>query len=423
MYRVADAPADRQDSNVDLSASTADKADRHATVASATTTSTTDRSHSTGNPDTDTNTTRPCADSNMDLDSTADWVSVLPDSMDTSTAMWCQMRMHEMERYGNDQDWTSNMFDHIGQQMDAGLAFVDTVPSLLPWQNGDCSCLWSGLVKTTDHRSDMMAGKNSPDIGISQLSQLSNRLSSLHRWSCTVADNAERDSSQARHSSLINDVSFKSVASWVVHASGDMNFSPCMDPKTSTLEQSSTDNTLHNVFSASYQFMETLRGLYGESTSDSCTNTSSASSISTQDMQPVPPPPSGVPYSSIIERHLVIACHTLLLKIYVAVLISLQRDVDRRSSRLAPAKVDQDATVDASLADMRLVLIVQLCSYILERQHQAVSSYLAPESPPVLSQQLDISSSSQPTTITGAEDEPDSEVQRRLGRLRESLRI
>lgn len=360
----------------------------------------------------------------MDLHSTADWGSVFPEPMDTSTAMWsCQMRMHEMERYGNDQDWTSNMFNLIGQQMDAGLAFLDTVPSILPWENGDCSCLWSELVKTTDHRSETMAGKNSPDVGISQLLQLSNRLSSLHRWSCTVADNAERDSNQAGHSSLINDVSFKSVASWVVHASADMNFFPCMDPKTSTLEQSSTDNTLHNVFSASYQFMETLRGLLGGSTSDSWTNTSSASSISMQDVQPATPPPSGVPYSSVIERHLVIACHTLLLKIYVAVFISLQRDVDRRSSGRVPAKVDQDVTVDAaSLADMRLVLVVQICSYILERQHQAVSSYLASESP-VLSQQLEISSSSQLTTIPGAESEPDSEVQRRLSRLRESLRI
>ncbi|THC92143.1 hypothetical protein EYZ11_008388 [Aspergillus tanneri] len=225
--------------NVNLRATTAKNSDYDATVA-------TEISHGTGKkakptPDTDTNA-RSGADSNMDLHGTANLGSVFPVSVDNSIAMWScvsQSNLHEMERDGNEQDWTSSIFNLTSQQMDAGLAFLDTVPGLLPWENGDCSCLWSELVKTTtDSGSDMIGDKNSPDVCISQLSQLSNRLSSLYRWSCAIADNAESpfrsgDPSQAHQSSLINDAAFKLVASWLVLVSADMNIFPCMDHKTS----------------------------------------------------------------------------------------------------------------------------------------------------------------------------------------------
>ncbi|KAB8068649.1 hypothetical protein BDV29DRAFT_65865 [Aspergillus leporis] len=207
--------------------------------------------------------------------------------------------------------------------MDAGLAFLDTVPGFLPWDNGDCSCLSSWLAKTVDNGSGMMTETSSLDVGISQLTQLSSQLASLHRWSCAVANNTESpfqfsEPSQERQICLINDVAFKSVASWLVHVSADVNFFPCTNPKTSTLEQSSTDDILSNVFTASYQFMETLRGLqdeepskvqtsisdcHGGTSRDSWTSTSSASSF-TQDMHPSIAQRSENLYSSIIERHL-----------------------------------------------------------------------------------------------------------------------
>ncbi|PYI00701.1 hypothetical protein BO78DRAFT_434227 [Aspergillus sclerotiicarbonarius CBS 121057] len=419
------------DPNAKLSASTANRSDTS--------------NDATSSPDMDIDTA-PVTESNMTLPGSTDLSQLFPALVDSSTEMWScvsQPIWHNLEGQGNDQDWTSNMLNFIDPQIDGPLSCLDTVPGLLPWGNNDCSCLGSELLMTTDIGGGLMENKNCPDVGISQLSQLSSRLSSLYRWSCAVADNSESafqssDSTQSCPSSLINDVAFKSVASWLVHVSSDMRLFPCPDPKTSTLDQFSTNDTLHNVFTASYQFLEILRGLQPEACSgvhtsvfdsqggicdDAWTNTLPAS-ISMPDIQIPTSRPQENSYSSIVERHLVIACHTLLLKIYVAVFTSLQCDVDRWSSRLRPGNVDQDADANAaSLADIRLVLVVQLCNYILERQYQAVSGCLGPQFPPVQSQQAELSGTSQAHKIEGVNSGPDSEVQHRLVRLRQSLRM
>lgn len=57
-------------------------------------------------------------------------------------------------------------------------------------------------------------------------------------------------------------------------------------------------------------------------------------------------------------------CYTLLLNIYVAVLIVLQHDVHPSA---------QAALED----DMRTISTVHLYSYLIKRQHRAVSSYIS----------------------------------------------
>ncbi|KAL4974208.1 hypothetical protein BDW66DRAFT_153130 [Aspergillus desertorum] len=244
---------------------------------------------------TDANTAKPQGP-NAILDSTIDRESTFPALMDKLTAMWpcaSQLNSHEPERYDKDMDWSSNMFDLIGHQMEANLAFLEIPPGILPLNNDEASRLEGELLVITD---------NENGTGM-----------------------------------------------------------PLASPRT-------------------------------------CDS-----------------------YSSVAERHLVLACHTLLLEIYVSVFGSLQRDVDHC---LDSDPVGQDPAVGtASLGDMPVVLIVQLCSYILDRQHRAVSSYLSPKLEPGQREQIDVSGSPKSTAIQGVNTGPGSEVQRRLERLRQSLRI
>jgi hypothetical protein len=85
-------------------------------------------------------------------------------------------------------------------------------------------------------------------------------------------------------------------------------------------------------------------------------------------MLPSEHPGSGIaqPHCQMIIRHLVMACDILLLQIYVAVLVALQYD--------AQSSVQMSGTV---LGDVRLVLVVHLCSHLIERQQRAVDQYFA----------------------------------------------
>ena len=365
------------------------------------------------------------------VERTTDQEPVIQVPMEEPAPMWLD----------HDMDWSTNMLDLVGQQMDASFAFLETLPDMLPPNICSDANLEAGFLTTMKPPKDMAARRGSADARVLQLSQLSNRLSTLHRWSCNVAGYYQpafpcSAPNQGCPLPLINDLAFNSVVSWLIHASADMNLFSCPEPKPDFVEPSSMDDTLHHVFSASHQFMETLRDLQSDDVNRMqnppphliemafCTRTGPTPFIATQEIPLVTPQVLENPYSSIAERHLVIACHTLLLEIYVIVFGSLQRDIDHRHSHLDGDPVDQDQAAGATLlTDMRLVLVVQLCSYLLERQHQAVSSYLLPKSEAGWTTQVDLSNPSKFTAIQGVNTGPDSEVQRRLERLRESLRI
>lgn len=333
------------------------------------------------------------------------------------------------------------MLDLVGQQMDASFAFLETLPDMLPPNICADANLEAGFLTAIDPPKDIASRRNSADARVLQLSQLSNRLSTLHRWSCNVAGHYQPSFSCSALNRgcpmpLINDLSFNSVVSWLIQASANMNLFSCPELKPDFVEPSSMDDTLHHVFSASHEFMETLRDLQSDNAKGVqnppphliemafCTRTGSTPFIAAQEIPLVTPQVLENPYSSIAERHLVIACHTLLLEIYVIVFGSLQRDIDHRHFHLDANSVDQEQAAGATLlTDMRLVLVVQLCSYLLERQHQAVSNYLLPKPESGWPTQVDLSNPSKFTAIQGVNTGPDSEVQRRLERLRESLRI
>ncbi|KAL8765377.1 MAG: hypothetical protein Q9209_007525 [Squamulea sp. 1 TL-2023] len=427
------------------------------------------------------------ANANADTNVNEDVMLVGP--MDTSTSAststwpWLEpFNWNHMEVDGSEQDsshWTTTSHTTVDPNNDAGAAFLDAFPSLLGWgsagnNDGDGSTrarppspmriheqghgLGSNLFDST---STIVTDKNGPDVGIARLSQLSTRLYPLHQSSCNLADavGSSRRAKDCRQNQLIDDVAFKSVAGWLVQVSSNLDLLSRSDHRDAVAETTTAGDTLHNAFSASHHLLETLRCLQADVvpaiSSSSSTDPKSASTSSRARHLDVwgnfTPPlsrstsndedstyieerkglssyarPSNQ-YSNMVVRHLVIACHTLLLNIYVAVLIALQHDADRwTSGTIADAAAYMNP---AALADMRLVLAVQLCAYLIERQHQAVDLYLTPLSLPLSLQQQDGSGFQQPgspeSTTAHKEVMVDlkMEVQQRLARLRQTLRI
>jgi hypothetical protein len=282
--------------------------------------------------------------------------------------------------------------------------------------NGDLtSSIYDNHHESRDNASSI--GGSSYACGIAELSHLSTILSPLHTSSLALAERqlaaGRFDNQEASITSpFIDGSSFKLVAEWLVHVSAGVNASSllgvdrqdslgadCQDsfgtpPASETIEIGAM---LHKAFSATRKLLETLRCLSlnagpasaGGMQPDLAVNglvQQSHSAPATQDSGPTsyldPRAPSQ--YFNCVIRHLVIACHTMLLGTYVRLLTALEHDADRFSTMLArpPAPLPRDGSPDidaasAALADIRLVMVVQLCSYLTERQCQAVDSYLS----------------------------------------------
>ena len=398
-------------------------------------------------------------------------------SASTSTWPWLEpFNWNDMDMDGSEQDsnhWTSNTNTNVDN--DAGTAFLDAFPSLMGWAsagNADGDGRPPSPIRLHEHghglgsdlfestcTSTVMSEKSGPDLGIARLSQLSTRLYPLHQSSCNLADaagssNQSEDQSHTRQYQLIDNAAFKSVAGWLVHVSANLDSTARYNGKDSPDEKTTASDTLHDAFSASHHLLETLRCLQADSVlarppstlADSKSTSNPTGGTRLDAWGTFTPPLSRATsrdedssycekrkgsssyarpsdqYSNNVVRHLVMACHTLLLNIYVAVLIALQHDADRSNSG------DSDAFVDsAALSDIRRVLAVQLCSYLIDRQNQAVDSYL---SPPSLQHQ-DASGSQQSSSPEGLSTTAHRElmadlrmeIQQRLDRLRQSLHI
>ena len=207
-----------------------------------------------------------------------------------------------------------------------------------------------------------------PNIIITELAQLSVHLSPLRCSIYGLAGCVEAyHQNQDRQKSCIDDATFEAVAEWLSHSHGPANdatnifSSPAQNPPFSPLpppEGATASALLYNTFVASRHLLEILRymqdnaGVSGTSTLSKSTlsnttsltsasssgglyfglsksSSSSSSSLST----PRTPGDSPSKYCNNIIRHLVIACHTILLDIYVAVLAILERDTDPTAHR------------------------------------------------------------------------------------------
>ncbi|KAF2258400.1 hypothetical protein CC78DRAFT_117692 [Lojkania enalia] len=183
-------------------------------------------------------------------------------------------------------------------------------------------------------------------LAIAQLTQLSVHLSTLRASSYNLAQAADLSSGHLPtdpYFPLIDSAAFESVAAWLAHEQRSANLDSHLSihmpeipnpwPNSGPPKPQSGPNILRDVFSASHRLIEILRHLQVDD----------------------------------ISRHLVMACEALLLEIYAAILTALQHEA-------YPA----DSMSGTALGNVRLVLVVQLCAYLIERQHQAVDQCLSP---------------------------------------------
>jgi hypothetical protein len=228
---------------------------------------------------------------------------------------------------------------------------------------------------------DMDAGSKNPSVVISQLSQLSGQLSTLRASSHSLAHGADSTVGQGPHDGhalLLDSAAFESVVAWLTHVEspnlGRLIHSP-IDVSTPWPDAGTQFYILRDVFAASQRLMEILRHVQADD----------------------------------IMRHLIMACEALLLEIYVAILAALEHEA-------CPV----DLVNSTALGNVRLVLIVQLCAYVIERQHQVVGQCLAQN------QNVSNMSSSgyfaQHVTDRESLKSLKMQVQQRLTRLRKMLR-
>lgn len=264
----------------------------------------------------------------------------------------------------------------------------------------------------------------SPYAAIAQLSQLSTRLYPLHQSGCILAEAAAASfaGNMSQQTPLLDDSCLKSVASWFVHLFARMPLHIPVDYGTKN-----TGEVLQSVFSASHYMLEILRRLQNESLAyepsrDTGAGLSHVSSHPGQGNNDNPNAmnilaPAGHYSHNTIICHLVIACHTLLLNIYVAVLIALQHDVDLRTSYLA-------SQCSGYLeGETQLVMVVQLCAYLLERQRQAVDIYFSPSPPTPPATQMMTPPTTPPTANREVVSHLEADIRQRLTRIRQTLRI
>ena len=393
----------------------------------------------------------------------------MPTSASMSTWPWLPLsQWNDTQVDGSEQDSSqpaAQFHRIVNPHTDSNKSFLDAFPSV------------SGSVPgrhpstTRPHERGHGHGSSMSQLCqlITQLSQLSTRLSQqdtpinhLPRPSCTPAETAgsSKDHNQVYQSQLLDETAFKSIAAWLVQISANVNLLFQTDRPNPTLETATIGDTLRDVFSASHYLLEILRRLQvnvvtGTSAMATTVSTSISTSAGRSDLDLdfwASIVPQSVQLTSTsnenmtgfeqgkglssqcpntVIHHLVITCHTLLLNIYIAVLITLQRNADLRSFRLSIGNVDADADVytTALADDIRLVLVVQLCTYLTERQHKAVDLYLLTQSPPSSSQPHNFSGSRQPSRPTstsgnqGGMSDLEVEVRQRLARLQQTLGI
>ena len=206
------------------------------------------------------------------------------------------------------------------------------------------------------------------DTVIAELAHLSVHLSPLRRSSYSLAGTSESSHRQKQdhQKPFIDDATFESVAGWLAHGHGSANNITNMlsssaadrhNPSFSTLPAPDTKTTsamLYHTFSASRHLLEILRylqanvGVSGTPTLSATSSSPSSSSdgsyfgLPRSSSSSYPRTPGGSPSSdgNSIIRHLVIACHTILLNIYAAILAVLERDTDPGAHKSNTAALD-----------------------------------------------------------------------------------
>ncbi|KAJ5692061.1 hypothetical protein N7462_001484 [Penicillium macrosclerotiorum] len=289
---------------------------------------------------------------------------------------------------------------------------------------------------------------------IAQLSELSVRLYPLYR-SSGVFTTMRR--SRDLHRSLIGDSLFESIAEWLVPDGtrilpAMMSQSTVPSPNRGTATSTGTGtNILYETLSASRQLLCILCSLqisqpstHGRKASTGALADRSHSTAASRIQPPAPdnsdellldatgggssPPASGhmslTAGSDPVIRHLVLACHTLILNTYSEILATLQHDADMQHSGTNLLGADHSSDVQTqSQADLRIVMVVQLTSYFIQRLCQAVEAILSALPSAQRDRALHRNTTGPSGAASGAIRDLEIQVQQRLVRLQQTLRL
>ena len=179
--------------------------------------------------------------------------------------------------------------------------------------------------------------------------------------SCHANNSVERNTAnyaKNRASRLLDDAALGSAATWLMrkkHRRSEFFFPTRLQEYS--VEGSGprllSSSILQDVFSASYHFLELLE----------CVSNYYCSTLPTLDTT----------RDQLNEtiRHLNITCHLLLMGIYETLLVFLEHNA-LLEKQTASAANDQ-----GPLGQIQLVSVVQLCSYVLARQNEAINTYIS----------------------------------------------
>ncbi|KAI0971275.1 hypothetical protein F4678DRAFT_434316 [Xylaria arbuscula] len=240
-----------------------------------------------------------------------------------------------------------------------------------------------------------------PDLAIAELSTLSARLSTLRRscYNVVAALKGPTSACPGLPQPLLQQVSFKAACDWLAYGPGNAVVSPSptpqslggVSPSMGGGESKQVGHLLHQVYTASYLLLEIVRSLQINlpflspvDSESELTETSSESSNFHLDASHVFPSLSVSPTLSTAPQpslatpaltspsegsgviyYLVMACHTMLLNVFIAVFLILERETEYSVQSPTPV-----------LSDIRLVFVVQTCSYLIKRLRQSLESYL-----------------------------------------------
>lgn len=207
-------------------------------------------------------------------------------------------------------------------------------------------------------RTDPMPGedKNYAGLVITKLSELSMALSRLRSVIQELAKMEE--SSSGQHLLLNSPASFDLAMAWLSSTGNIAADMTHLTDKLSrgviyameTTQTQSSDGLLRDVFSASHRLVEIIYDM-------KLNNITDPENESEEDNHTV----------SII-RHLVMACDALLLEIFAGVVMTLKHEASTEEPMSRP--------MTTVLSELRLVLVVNICSYLTERQDKAIDQYL-----------------------------------------------
>ncbi|KAJ6085409.1 hypothetical protein N7499_005038 [Penicillium canescens] len=247
------------------------------------------------------------------------------------------------------------------------------------------------------------------DDGIAQLSQLSSHLYTLYRASYDLTATIGSCGPESRRVPLFDDQALISATTWLSAPNININTYPPRSPSLALIgpaagplsTPTTPENTLINTLSASHYLLQVLHQLQSLSIpttqgppypdldedvgiqktsrlrSSSLSSTTTNSSGGMRDS-------GGSQHSGTVIRHLIIACYSLVLRMWSALLVALQHDAELSAESTSfpnTGKLDREADEDTPqtsvLANMRLVVVVHLSSYLVDRLRNALHTYLA----------------------------------------------